>query len=81
MRLVKDFVHGAVRVSIFNWNNKYLIKLETGQFEQTFKINELELDSEEEVHQLINSDFINQCMRRFEEMSDQLGQGLQRLQE
>jgi hypothetical protein len=72
MRLLKDFVQDGARVSVFHWNNKYLIKLEAGPFEQTFKIDEFDLESEDRLHLLIDSDFIRQCMERFGEMAAQL---------
>lgn len=72
MRLIKDFVQDGARISVFHWNNKYLIKLEAGPFEQTFKLDEFDLDSEDQLHELIDCEFINQCMERFGSMAGQL---------
>lgn len=80
MRLIRDFTEGPVRVSIFHWNNKYLIKLESGPMEQTFKLNELELESEEQVRNLIDQDFIQACIRRFDDMYTQLRNKLETLE-
>ncbi|MFZ9982640.1 MAG: hypothetical protein ACO3FI_11480 [Cyclobacteriaceae bacterium] len=72
MRLLKDFVQDGARISVFHWNNKYLIKLEAGPFEQTFKINEFDLESEDQLHVLIDNEFISKCMERFSDMAAQL---------
>src|SRR4051812_23403732 len=49
MRVVGEIPHSDCKITIFHWNNRYLIKLERGPFEQTFKIQEYDLTSEEEV--------------------------------
>lgn len=81
MRLIKDFVQDGARISVFHWNNKYLIKLEAGPFEQTFKMDEFDLDSEDQLHLLIDSGFIHQCMERFGSMAAQLAEARRKLGE
>ena len=78
MRVIKDFTEGPVKISIFHWNNKYLIKLEAGPLEQTFKLNEFDLESEDQVLKLIDKDFINTCIKRFDDMYGQLRASLER---
>lgn len=79
MRLIRDFTEGPVRVSIFHWNNKYLVKLEAGPLEQTFKINEFDVESEDQIQKLIDQDFIQICIRRFDDMFGQLHASLEKL--
>ncbi|MEY3405319.1 MAG: hypothetical protein ACO263_07515 [Cyclobacteriaceae bacterium] len=81
MRLIKDFTQGPVRVSLFHWNNKYLIKLEAGPMEQTFKIDEFDLESEQQLHSLLDSEFLENCMKRFDEMYSQLRQAMKKLEQ
>ena len=81
MRLIKDFTQGPVRVSLFHWNNKYLIKLEAGPMEQTFKIDEFDLESEQQLHSLLDSEFLENCMNRFDEMYSQLRQAIKKLEQ
>ena len=47
-------VHAQCNITFFHWNNRYLIKLEAGPFEQTFKIQEYDLTSEEDLKKIIN---------------------------
>lgn len=72
MRLVRDLVRGPVRVSVFSWNNKYLLKLEAGNMEQTFKVDELDFTSDEEVLTLLSDRFLEKAIARFGEMSEAL---------
>lgn len=81
MRLIKDFTQGPVRVSLFHWNNKYLIKLEAGPLEQTFKVDEFDLESEEQVHTLLDAEFIENCVKRFDDMYGQLREAMKKLEQ
>lgn len=69
MRVIKEIPHPECKITIFHWNNKYLIKLEAGPFEQTFKIHELDLTSEEDLTKIISEEFIGEAMARFADMS------------
>ena len=50
---------------------KYLIKLEQGDFEQTFKVSELDV-LEEELDEILSEDFVNQAIERFADMQKAL---------
>ena len=77
MRVVGEIPHPEVKITIFHWNNRYLIKLEAGPFEQTFKIEEYDLSSEDEVKGIVNEEFIQQSITRFNDMAKSLGQATQ----
>lgn len=68
MRVVKEFVKDEVRVSVFSWNNKYLIKFELGPLEQTFKLSEMDVLEESELEAFWSGDFFSAVVGRFEEM-------------
>jgi len=74
MRVVGEILHPECKISIFHWNNKYLVKLEAGPFEQTFKIDEFDLGSEDDLKRIVNNDFIQQAMARFADMSRSLSE-------
>ncbi len=74
MRVVNEILHPDCKITIFHWNNKYLIKLEAGPFEQTFKINEFDLGSEQDLKKIVDEDFIRQAMARFADMSRSLSE-------
>jgi hypothetical protein len=68
MRLVKDIPHDRYKIQIFNYNTKYIVKVELGQFEQTFKIGELDVNGLEDVERMITPELLTNCLNRFLEM-------------
>ena len=70
MRVIKEITKPNYRITIFNWNGKYLIKFEQGDLEQTFKISEFDVINEEEVFNLLTDDFNNDVIRNFKSMND-----------
>jgi hypothetical protein len=81
MRVVKEIINHGYRTTIFNWNNKYIIKLETSALEQTYKIDQFDLASDEEAIQIMDSTFINQVMTRFEQMASDMASAMSRMQD
>jgi hypothetical protein len=79
MRVIGEIPHPDIKITIFHWNNRYLIKLEAGPFEQTFKIEEYDLTSEEEVKTVVNEAFIQQALARFDDMAKSLSQSTSHL--
>lgn len=67
-------------MTIFNWNNKYILKVETSSLEQTYKIDQYDLSSDEEVINLLDSVFIQQVTERFNQMAIDLTMAMNRLQ-
>ena len=68
MRIIKEIPLPDLKVTIFNWNNKYLVKLEQGLLEQTFKIPETEITSEQDLDVLLTDEFLDKARQRFREM-------------
>jgi hypothetical protein len=42
VKIVKEFSNAHGRFSIFEMNNKFIIKIEKGNYEQTYKLNTLD---------------------------------------
>ncbi|MBM3451845.1 MAG: hypothetical protein FJX84_01755 [Bacteroidetes bacterium] len=70
MRLIKEIPHERYRISIHNYNEKYLIKIELGQFEQTFKISEIDVQSLEDLERMVTSTLLSNCLHRFVQMRE-----------
>lgn len=68
MRLIKDIPHERYKIQLFNYNSKYIVKVELGQFEQSFKIGELDVNSLEEVERMITPELLNNALNRFVQM-------------
>ena len=78
MRLVREIPHPDCKITIFSWNNRYLIKLEQGPLEQTFKIPEFDLTGEDELLSIIDAEFLHQATDRFQDMGRSLYEARQR---
>ncbi|MFN3404484.1 MAG: hypothetical protein ACK40G_10350 [Cytophagaceae bacterium] len=80
MRVVTEFSTDFCKVTVFAWNNKYLLKLENPFFEQTFKVSEMDLTGDADIINLTKDEvFMKEALERFKEMSRSLQEGLQRV--
>jgi hypothetical protein len=79
MRVVGEIPHPDCKITLLSWNNRYLVKIEQGLFEQTFKINIADLTSEAELLELVDEHFISECLERFPRMHESLVSAMARL--
>lgn len=79
MRIIGEIPHPDCKITLFAWNNRYLIKLERGLLEQTYKINQFDLTSENDLILLSDSLFIQEALACFKTMEHNLGGALHRL--
>lgn len=68
MRVLKEIPHPSCRITLFEWNNRYLIKLERGLLEQTFKVNVYDVADEAELLSIIDEAFVEESVRLFQVM-------------
>lgn len=68
MRLVKEIPHQRYKIQIFNYNGKYILKIELGDYEQTYKIGETNIDGLEDVENMISPNLLSNALKRFVEM-------------
>ena len=78
MRYIKDIPHQQFKISIYQWNNKYIIKIEAGMFEQTYKIDEYEITNLEEIEKCMDAPFLTKVSARFESMQGDFDETLRR---
>ena len=79
MRVVKELIREEVRISIFSWNNKYILKFELGPMEQTFKLSELDILEEQDLESFIEGEFFENVRARFDEMGKSFRSQLENL--
>jgi hypothetical protein len=77
MRIIDSIPHPSITISIFQMNDKYLVKFEAGPMEQVFKFTVAEVKNVENLKKLINEDFIEKCRARFNDMYLQLKASIQ----
>lgn len=68
MRIIKEIPHERYKIQLLNYNSKYIVKIELGQFEQIYKIGELDVASLDEVEKMITPELLSNCLKRFVEM-------------
>jgi hypothetical protein len=79
MRVVKEFTKNEIRVSVFSWNNKYLLKFEQGPMEQTFKIPETDILEESDLDKFFEGNFFEEVTQRFKEMGQSFQKQIENL--
>lgn len=69
MRVVAELPRPDCKITIFSMNGKFIIKFEKGNFEQTYKLAEMDLlEGLDGVFQLLDEEFIAGVVSRFDQM-------------
>ncbi len=73
MRIIATIPHSEMRISIFGMNQKYILKLEWGPLEQSYKWDEYDFQNIQEfIDRIQASDLLPFAMERFKLMSSHL---------
>ncbi len=68
MRFVHDIPHPQFRIGLYAWNGKYIVKIEAGPYEQTYKVSEMDITGADSVQAMLDEPFLAGVARRFGEM-------------
>ena len=79
MRIVGEISHRDCKITLFSWNNRYLIKLVAGFLEQTYKVNQFDITSEDDLYRIVDAPFISEALDRFKEMNISLRSAMERV--
>jgi hypothetical protein len=79
MRYIKDLPHPQIKISLYSWNSKYIVKIEAGPYEQTYKIAEFDVTGPDDVEALITEPFIASVLARFGQMDADWTEAIQAL--
>ncbi len=60
--------HPKIATTIFQMNDKFIIKFEAGNMEQIFKLNQTEVNGVEAIDAMLTESFITKVIERFNEM-------------
>ncbi|MBA4241907.1 MAG: hypothetical protein C0448_14370 [Sphingobacteriaceae bacterium] len=72
MRIIDSIPHPSMSISIFQMNDKFIVKFEAGPMEQAFKFFTEDVKSVDGLKKLINEAFIETVRVRFNEMFMQM---------
>mgnify|MGYP006888962463 CR=1 FL=1 len=76
MRIIDSIPHPSMSISIFQMNDKFIVKFEAGPMEQAFKFYTEDVKSVDHLKKMVNDDFINKVHLRFKEMFAQMKEAL-----
>ncbi|MET3980010.1 hypothetical protein ABIB62_002647 [Mucilaginibacter sp. UYP25] len=69
MRIIAELPHPDFKISILSMNQKFIVKIEQGTLEQTYKIPEMDLtEGVNSVFELLDEAFLKTVSARFIEM-------------
>ena len=73
MRIIGTIPHPEMRISIFNMNQKYILKLEWGPLEQAYKWEEYDFANLQDfIDKVNNSTLLTHSLERFKQMLAEL---------
>lgn len=72
MRIIDSIPHPSMTISIFQMNDKFILKFEAGPMEQAFKFYVEDVRSVEGLKTLVNEAFIETVRQRFNDMFIQM---------
>lgn len=55
-------------MGLYAWNGKYIVKIEAGPYEQTYKVSEMDIAGADSVEAMLDEPFLAGVARRFQEM-------------
>ncbi len=73
MRIIATIPHPEMRISIFNMNQKYILKLECGPLVQAYKWEEYDFTNLQDfIDKVNNSTLLTHSLERFKQMLTEL---------
>jgi hypothetical protein len=74
MKVIRQIAHEACQITLFWWNQKYLLKYEKNNLEQTYKLSELDFLEEDAIRIATNETFVAKVLERFKAMQQDLNE-------
>ena len=78
MRYIKDIPNENFKIGLYHWNNKYIIKIESGMYEQTYKIDDYELQNQGELEVCLDKHFLATLNEKFASMHEDFMESFRR---
>ena len=79
MRVVAELPRPDCKITVFSMNMKYLIKIEKGTYEQTYKLSELDFpEGVNGIFKVLDEEFMATVLDRFNQMRTDFGEAYKR---
>lgn len=69
MRFVQDIPHPLFRIGLYAWNGKYILKIDAGPYEQTYKVSDTDVLEEADILTMLDEPFLQRIAERFRDMN------------
>lgn len=69
MRIVDEWNHDKMKVTVMIMNGRYSVKLEQNLLEQTYKFRDEQISSVEQLKEKMTEDFYLNCLTQFRQMA------------
>ncbi len=80
MRIIGTIEHPVLKISIFSWNEKYIVKAEAGFFEQIYKFRQDDFAGVDQIKEFFDESFLNEMLQTFKKMSSDASAAARRFQ-
>lgn len=80
MKIVNEFANNYGRFTIFEMNNKFIVKIEKGNYEQIYKLNTLDflIQSADDITKIFDEMFLKNVEERFLQMHKDFNSSIER---
>jgi hypothetical protein len=78
MRVIGEVPNNLYKITLFQWNGKYIIKIESGLLEQSYKVEEWDVQ-EKQLPLLLSDEFMQSVSERFKMMHRDFQQSLDKV--
>ena len=72
MRQLKEIPHPLFKITVFHWNNKYILKVEAGKCEQVYKLDAADVPDENKLDTFFTDALTEKIKQRFVEMHKEI---------
>ncbi len=69
MRTTKKITHPVLDINIYLRENTYMIKIVLNQYEQVYRIKQIDVNEFSDVEKMLTNEFLDKVYMRFVEMS------------
>ena len=69
MRIIGTIDHPVFKISVFSWSEKFIVKIEAGLFEQSYKYRESDFTGWEQLKEIFDTAMLQEVHLTFKKMA------------
>lgn len=71
MRVIGYIPHSLFKITVFSWNEKYIVKIEVGYYEQHYKFPSGAIEKWEDLIEIFDNEFMLSVQEKFVKMAEE----------